>query len=404
MRAPDVARKAPANVPEKPREEILLAGLGSDLPGADDVEERPDVLFPDFGEGDARIRLDRQHDLNKKWVYHGHLSVEQGTEAYIAEMFGGGQYRCQLTTPNERGGWSIRQQRFFELPGPYKPPTKSIPTPMQVANAAKGEATTQGAAPPIIPHGADPNQVLSSALVTQLLDVMRATREPRPTMDWGPIIVAGLGVLERVVARPKDESRGNEELRRQIDDLKLQLVQMANRPSPSASGITEALAAIQQLIGVRDMIVGESSPRSGGGDDDALVNLGTKVLTLMESQRAPHVAPVPSNAPAEAAPQPGVPVQPWQQLLRAYRAQLLMAVGEGQPADLIADSIFNMMPERFMGLLENFVRLPNAVGLIMQEIPQLAPHGDWVTELRNALLRAFDEPGEESEDAANVEE
>lgn len=379
----------------RPRKTPSATPVGSPAGTAPDGEVSPgDALFKWDSAEQARVRIDRTDDRSKKLVFHGYLGLEEATEARVADLFGGGAYRAQLTSQDAlRGSWFIRATKFFEVPGAYKPPLQlpgvSSPKPEQAAAAAGvvGDVRVGG--------GAAPNDVLQTALVTQLLDIMKQTKSPAgpvASVDWGPILIAAIGVLPELFAARRESASGRDPaltaLAQQIQSLSDRLEQLQRAPSPGSVALTDQLGSLRELAGLARMLAGK---RGDDDDDEDAGDPTTKMLGKVIDMFGPRLGagtPAPGNA---VAPTGGAltHMPPVVAALRMYGPSLVGNAEEGNDPNEVAQSIEGMIPARYLPDLRAFVHQPTATAQVMQLVPALTPYAEWtqalVVSLRSRL-------------------
>lgn len=357
-----------------------------------------DQLFRPLEGPDVRVRLDRQDDMLKKWVFHGYLNQEEARDATIAEKFGGGTYRAQLTQRDPTSGsFRIQGTKVITIPGQYKPPQQVVTTD----SAARGRPTETNA--PAVERVApvSPNEILSQALVSQVLDVMKVKQDVAPRFDWGPIILAGLGVVREVLASRSPaaptaapgESAAMRMLVQQLDEMRAELRMVRNQPPPAVGAVQDTIGSIKQLLELRELLGGGRSD-DDKPESDSLVTLGTKIMEMLQGM--PRSAVVPAGASPVPAPARVVEVSSWTTYIRQVGPFLVSAAQEAADPEDVAQSVASLVPARYVAIVDQFVRQPNAAGLLMQQIPALAEHGEWV----NRFLKAMQQLGQE-EDATD---
>lgn len=384
-RKPRGAGKSPAKIPG----ESPAAGFGS--PGeSHDGEEARESLFD--VSGDSTIRVERLDEHTGRWVFHGYMT--DVTEAAISERFGGGRYKCKLLETDERGSRVIRKTREFTLPGPYRAPTDlpgvrpTVPAPVEQAAAA-------GAAHQA-PERVSVNEMLNSALVTQLLDIMKVKSQPvQPSgpPPWLEAIAPVLPVLvERLLARQPGLSPELVAMMEEFRSMRAELSALRQQ-GPVSGAMGDAIKAIRELMEVRDMIV--PGGEGGGGVDAAMLGLGTKLLEKMGS--------APAESPTVRPPTSGPPVPSsmplWQQLLMRYRVQLVEAAMRGMDPGAVADLAAQFLPAELEGVAVEYVQRPDAATVASQVIPQLQEFPKWNADFWDALRSLLLDKEGEADDA-----
>jgi hypothetical protein len=373
----------------------------------DQLPPQLDVLFP-RARPEERVRINRLDDWSKKPVIHGYLAAAEATEQFIAERWGGGKYICIHLRRNERGQDVYNEQRQVDVPGPYKPPT-------EVYGLPKAESPNPAIAPEVgtlngrIPPGMTAREALDNALLSRVFDLL--DRKPAPEtkpVDWPAMLTAGAGIITALGAMMTRKGP-DPELVKMIEKLE---VALKATPGPAQSSISDITKAIRELLGVREMLTPENGTQRG--ESGMLETILSKLLELISSrvQGGAGVVPGQPSFPRPDAPAPVSsprnespvvnPLPMWQQLLLAYREQIMMFARRGMDPDLAGPLALQFIPQDMMGVLVEFVRRDDAALLVRQTIPEMAEFDKWtqdfVHSIRAELLEdEEEEPAEEPE-------
>jgi hypothetical protein len=351
---------------------------------------RTDLLFPDARE-DERIRINRLDDYTRRPVIHGYFASHEATEARIAELWGGGRYVAIHLRRNEQGLETYYKSLTLQIPGPYKPAREIYGMPRSVdAPAATPEVGTLGGR---IPPGMSARDALDSAVISRVLDLLERGKAEGPKIDWPPIVASVTGLLGTIVTAMMSRNRGPDpEMVAMLQRLESQL---KAQPGPAASAIGDAVKAVKELIGVRDMLL----PESGGAKEFDVMSLIPKLIELVQ-QRAGVAGAGSGPAPTPLAPPASpvveaVPVPLWQRLLLHYRAQIVAFARRGMDPTLAGPLALQVVPPDMEGVLIEFVRRPNAASLVLDTLPELQEFERWVAEFVEAIRSEVMEDEEE---------
>jgi hypothetical protein len=312
-------------------------------------------------------------------IFHGALSIDEATEEKVAELFGGGKFRAQLMVRNPDGLEVVQRSQDFRLPGAYMPPMGKLPGigPVPIAGVNAGA----GPVPEQVRGGGSisPNEALNQVLIHQVLDVVKAARETKPSYE--PILAFATVILppliEGIFSRKGDDHGA--EVRAALDEMRRELASLRNQPGPVTAGIGDAVKAIRELVEVRDVITG------GGGDGDGgekgmmwkMAGEALKVLAGQQPSPAASQAP-PSRIPGRTeVPVQGPPRPMWEQMLLHYRPQLLETIRRGVAPEFAADIAMQFMEPNVEGIVIEFVKRADHVQLAAQVIPELAEFPSW---------------------------
>lgn len=347
---------------------------------------------------DSYVRLTRRDDMEKTMVFHGRLAISEANEDKIAELFGGGFYRAQLHERDQGGQYRIIKTRTFKIPGAYRPPAGILP-------GLPGSASTAGVSPGTgpglssLPPGVSAGEALNSALVGSVIDLLKgmkeASRPATPNIDWGPVIAGGTTILTALVTKliERPTTDGKAEMMELLERFAAMVKPPANQPGPASSGIADAVAAIRELLEVKDMI-------GGGGEKpdptDVMLAGVPKLLEIMANQSGRPGQPKPGVAQPPALP-PDTPM--WKRILLSQRGGILRSAAMGVEPEFAADVALTYLPQELTGAVTEFLALPDHVELAMQTIPELRSYSHWATGFFKALIDAINAPEEPEEGA-----
>lgn len=369
------ARRKPGESAGKSPDESLTA---MDLMG--EQEGEPAGLFD--AEPTEIVRVHRLDDGNKKWLFHGRLTVEEANEERLAVLWGGGKYRIQLLRTTDDGRQVIAKTRFVDLPGPYRPPVSPLPTGKQEDAARPGPgvadviAFQQGG-------GVGPQQALDMAVVSQVLDLMKDMKSG-PRADWTPVISAGLtavtGIVTAMLNRPREDNPALALLQDKLEDIQRRMEQPRTSPDSPAGMMRELLAAFRMMNEMRESVDGrgESDPM------DKLLSVASRVL-----EHAPLNNGAGQSVAAPAKPGSDVPL--WQQMIVSQRGHFLRSAALGVDPELAADVTMAYLPDQSRGIVLELLARPDLPQVVIQVIPEMGNYRHWLTQFVDAL-RAINAP------------
>lgn len=348
-------------------------------------------LFDDM-QTDTYTLIHRMDDITKRWVYHGRLSLNESNEETILERLGGGEYQVRERVRNDAGSYVYGRSRTFKLAGAYKKPTEIIDNVApKVGGRTDDPALRMGDG---IQGGTSINEIMGAgvlqlfqtqaAMQQQQMQAMRDASEAsrallmaavnQPKTDW----VSLLATLLPVVLDFMKSSRNND-----LNPLEItKLVTDAIKQNTGASGgMKDAIAAIKELLEVKDMLNGD------GASGDPMLDTANKALDLVSAGLAARAgaAPPPASAPPQAAS--AVPLAPYQQALRANGKRLLVAAQQAKDPELIAEVISEFMPPTMKGVLRELMAREDCAQLVMAEIPGLRVYEMWTVQVCGELQR-----------------
>jgi hypothetical protein len=382
----------PRKKAEKPSDTLALQP--EQEPVEELTEERKELLFP-AARGDDRIRVNRYDDYSKAPILHGYMMPGEDTEARVAELFGGGKYQCVHLVRNEKGQQVWKDSRTLTVLGPYKRPQEIYGMPKDASLTARVESgtATVHTIDPRIPSGVSPLEAMNNALVTRVLDLMesRGGRGNEKPTDWPPIVASVTTLIGTIITAMMTRKQGDPEVSAAVARLEAQLKQ---QPGPAASAIGDAVKAVKELIGVRDMLTGQENP----GKEFDPMSLVPKLLDLIQSRSgavpSPEPALLPSGEPVVVQPPRNLPM--WQQLLIRFKPQLVDFARRGIAPDLAAGMALSYMPPELEGVIVEFVQREDAGALLVQTIPELVEFQQWVKGFLDAArAEVIEEPESE---------
>lgn len=359
-----------------------------------------DEMFPDSTDPNSVIKIYRIDDQTKKWSYHGRLGLTEKKISRVAELFGGGQYRAQLNLPNARGSLVIRQTMTFSIPGAYRPPMSLpgvSPTPI---TPDSGKPSMSGGMPR---SDMSASETLNTALVSQVIELMKATREAPKDTPMNPILTAilpkAIEVLGDLMMKKKEPDEGiTALLASQADELRQLRAQLAAKPEAPVKSLKDT---IEDVLSIRQLL--ESGGEKAPDSESMMWAAGLKALEAMTGAK-PTPTSTAANPQQAMLANPNAPI--WQKVLVGQKGKLLQAAGFGLDAGFSAETAIKMMPPQIHGAMIEFLQKPDHVELAMQAIPELRNYESWAHEFFQAateILLGVDEEEGESGDALPAE-
>lgn len=385
--------KSPAKKSSEPSAEVQLASPAEEMDDEGMPELDGDEMFPDSTDPNAVIKIYRIDDQTKKWSYHGRLGLTEKKLSRVAELFGGGQYRAQLNLPNSRGSLVIRQTMTFTIPGAYRPPM-NLP--------GVGAAPVSGDSSQAVVHGASPvagmsaSETLNTALVSQVIELMKATREqPRENPLLAAILPKAIEVLGNMMMKKNEPDEGIAALlAQQANDLRELRAQLAAKPEAPVKSLKDT---IEDVMSIRQLL--ESGGEKAPDSESMMWAAGLKAL---EALTGPKAAPTPTAVNPQQAmlADPNTPI--WKKVLRGQKQKILMAAGFGLDPYFAADTAIKTMPQGIHGAVIEYLQKPDHVELAMQEIPELREYVNWTTDFFAAASEIMlGEPEEEAQEGVS---
>lgn len=355
-------------------------------------------LFDSTQDAEGYVKVWRRDDIDKQLVFHGRFAVEEATTDRVAELFGGGSYRAQLFERNGSGTFVIVKTVSFKLPGYYKPPKE---TPLHGTQRQDKPASSAGESERM--GTMNPSEALNTALVSQVIDMLKAVRQPQPNplMDLLPSVIA---IVPELMKRKDDVNPAiTAMLQQQADELRelrREMATVAQKPSGPPQNFLELA---EQVRAMRELFQGDEG---GKPDPESMMwAAGLKALEVLGQGKGASVAqqPASNNPPAAGAlADPNVPM--WRKLLLSQKGSMLMAARFGIDPAAAAEVAVKRMPQHLMGVVGEFIQKPDHVALAMQEVPELREFERWTTDFfaaaHDMLIGGEEEEigGEEVED------
>jgi hypothetical protein len=364
---------------------------------------------------DPRVRILWYDGALGKWITHGFLPIDEAGPDLLAEMFGGGKWKTQVVAYDDQGKVAIRWARDWVIPGPYKPPIKELPglgprtaaAATEVANVRPRETETRGGPYP------SAGESLNAALVGSVLDLLKAQREmvktPVSTTDWGAVLSVVAPVAQAIILKMMDRNTTDPVLVATLHKLEGELESLQNKPGPTANAVTDVLESIERIVKVSSKVRKLAAGDEESTDPEAAMwSMGKKAFEALLSGQ--HSVPGSGTAPLlPGATVPGGPPQPpkplWERILIRHGRDMLIAASRGVDPTLAADWTMNMIPSDLQGAVIELLRKPEAEGLVMQVLPDLAQYPQWVHDfVVTARESLVGEPEPEDETTVEIRE
>jgi hypothetical protein len=392
---PKVSKK-PKNKPESPSVGRPVERFAK-LPAEDGKgEPGPELLYPEATSAN-RIRISRLDDFNKKEILHGYLNEVEQTEARIAELWGGGTYATFLLETNERGQWVVANRKNIRVLGQYKPPGGIYGLPTAPSGPPGTAGTTLVAQDPRIPPGSTARELVESALLGKVLDLMEQKNKTVPGFDWGPIITGALGLIQALVDRPRHDPQQSA-LAEELRQLRSEIERTRNQPGPATHSIADVLEAVEKIASARKLFGGGEDEERGGSP---LTGLLAPILQLL-AKGGQVSQPTPAEPRGNPPSTSGDPGPVWVQLLRHYGRDFVGAAQRNVEPFFVAEMALRFVPSEYEGVLFEFVQRPDAATAAMEVIPQLKQFPTWTgkvfEELRNQMQEGESEATVEGEE------
>lgn len=385
----------------------------ADAPPEEAGGEGSESLFD--ASGDARVRILRRDERTQKMVTHGYMEPTV-SEEMVSARFGGGHYRAQLFVPDDSGVPKVKRSRDFDIPGPYKPPTK-INTMDEVGpNAPLPQQSGNGATTIAVGGGDDLMQVLKAGIINTLLEMMKSTKEMRGA-PAGPDPML-LKLMETQAATQtkmmefmltlatKDSGGDRKEIVKEMLQMKELFAPPANTGNVPANPMEMFNNMLDTFKSFREAAE-DVAPKAASGDPlmdsiPKLVEVVAEQHALNKQQRANAAPrPAPTHTPAvQTLPMPDTPL--WKQLLRQQGNRLVASAVAAHDPDVIAGTAILFAPPHIKAALAEFFHREETevTADILVEVPALAQHTTWLTEFVNAAqYRLFPEEFSEDDDA-----
>lgn len=398
---PRKSRKSPGESPA-----LTLGVSPAESPGASEIEEPiEDKLFPDAIEGTHRIRVQREDDYSKKLILHGYLSPDEGTEARMAELWGGGKYVVGLIGSDETGRQVIRRQNRISILGGYKRPGEiyGMQGSQPAAALPPGPGGISNAIGALPAGRISINEALDELRLKQVLDIVRTKESPVSAVPWERIFDMGVKLVEVFAGNRRDP---NAELREEMARLREDMRRPAT--GPVTSGVEDMAKAISAILDIKERITDPTGDGGGRGEKDSgLMGIAGDILKMAMAGQAREAAGgqptrIPGKTEVPPVPQSPPPPPPssapmWQQLLRQYRGQLVMFARRGVDPEWVIETVMNLISPDLMGVLQEFAMKPDAATIAIQEIPELGEFPTFNEALWKGLREAVSGVDDEEE-------
>jgi hypothetical protein len=341
-------------------------------------------LFSDVSrKEDDYVRVLRRDDAEKTLVFHGKLAPEETTSEKIAELFGGGYYKCIYFQRSETGAYVFTRARIIRLPGPYKPPTGQLPgvgQPNPASSNGKPEVGT-------LPQGGSATETLNSALVASVLEMMKSFSKPAPPppppLPWGEILTAISPIVKGLLERKPEPQPDVMEIVKQVKEL----LPASNPAAPVTNTVTDMIKGMKELLGLKDVLEGKEGPVDS---ETAMWTLGAKALDVLAARGGATQPETQPQQPGRTAPPQLPPDTPmWKRLLLSQKKQLLNAAGANIAPDTAAELALQFLPPTAQGVLAEFLALPDHVEIAMQTIPELRNFPHWTQDFFAEVVLQF---------------
>jgi len=328
------------------------------------------------------------------------------TEETVLNEFGGGKYRVQLLVRDEGGREVIKTQRDFELPGLYKLPDGDLPG---IGSRAVGGpkpkvfASSEAVATiPQIPNNNDLMEVLKAGIINTLLDMMKTSREARPSGP-DPLLLKLMEQQAQTQQKMMEfmltlATANKSESRETTMELLAKAKELVGGPAASGNPMEMFNSMLEAMTRMRDVAEDINPPSARSGDPlmdsiPRLVEVVAEQHEMNKRQRAAQQTP-PASVAVTTPIVSERPMAMWQQILRRESKRLISFAIAKQDPDLIAGTAVILAPPHIREALAIFLhRAPEAVEAdILVEIPELAEHRAWLTDfVQAAQERLFPE-------------
>jgi len=394
------ASKSPSKKPVQDEPEARLESpFASDavsIMEQDEQDSDDDIIFPELTNRNIIVRLSRIDDNTGKYSPHGKLPLMEARYSKVTELFGGGRYKAQAHEPDATGSPKIRGTRTWIIPGVYRPPLHLPGDSVGVPLSADSGTASMVVQPP---HGGmSASETLNTALVSQVIELMKATREqPRENPLMAAILPKAIEVLGDMVMK---KNSGTDDavtalLLQQQNDIRELRALLAAKPEAPVKSLKDT---IEDVMSIRQLLEqgGEKAPDS----ESMMWAAGLKALEALTAGKSP-APPTAVNPQQPMLADPNTPI--WKKILKAQKQKILMAAGFGLDPYFAADTAIKTMPPQIHGAVIEFLQKPDHVELAMQELPELRNYVNWTTEFFAAasdiLLGEPDSEEEEGQDS-----
>lgn len=356
---------------------------------------------------DSFVSLHKYDNESKALVYVGKLFPGEATEEFLQEHYGGGRWRCQEKARDDRGSFAITRTRTVLLAGPEKRvsemPIRTRNTPITAGNGAPPVVQTLTAA-----AASSPREMVDAAMASKVIDILKVSNEVSggdKADKMMEFMLAQMSNMQSLVLALITKDKGESAADKMIPPL-MELV-MKREKADAPQSVKDMIEGLKSLKDLSDDVNGSNS-RTG----DPILDSIPRVLGVIEglSKQPTQGVPVPARRPpgAPALPNPPVATPPapeplWAQLIRQSKGLLLNVAGRGVDPVGAAESMLVMMPEHHVGILKEFLSLPEPVTTLYQLVPEMQNFPAWtgafVQHLHDDLLAPDDDDAETGEHA-----
>lgn len=311
--------------------------------------------------------------------------VSAGLPAYVKQHYGGGEYRFDIRGPIGKGrAKGYKGGGSFTVDKAIPPKYPHDPEPEEPARAAA-----------LAPSGSSLGDSLNTAVVTLVLDLVRQGQDAQRQMMESNRVQNEL-MLSQIRQmqennRPRDDRDPLEMFQRMAEIM---------RPAQQAGS---PLGQLKELLEVRDLLTGEKAEPSALGivAEIAPQLLGTinKALDGRQPAQPQPAATIhnPDGKPVAEVPGPIPPAQPAPapegaavlQLLGRWVPRLAQWAEQDRNPEWVAETLLYEVPAGYHAALQAAIEPEEAVGQIVAGFPIIAPFGDWLAEVRTALLASL---------------
>lgn len=361
----------------------------SGSPGQSPVESSADVepldsntsnIFDGMAE-DSFVALHKYDNESKALVYVGKLFPGEATEEFLQEHYGGGRWRCQEKARDDRGSFTITRTRTILLAGPEK---RVQDMPIRTRNAP---LTTNGTAPATVATltaaaASSPREMVDAAMASKVIDILKVSNEVSggdKADKMMEFMLAQMSNMQNLVLALITKDKGESAADRMIPAL-MELV-MKREKADAPQSVKDMIEGLKSLKDLSDDVNGSNS-----GTGDPILDSIPRVLGVIEglSKQPQGAPPVPARRPpgTPTLPNPPVATPPvqeplWAQLIRQSKGLLLNVAGRGVDPVGAAESMLVMMPEHHVGILKEFLALPEPVTTLYELVPEMRNFPAW---------------------------
>ena len=368
-------------------------------------------------QGEARVRVLHRNEKTQRFEPHGYFPTD-ATEETILTEFGGGKFRVQLLVRDETGREIIKTTRDFDLPGQYKIPEGDLPgIGSRAVGGPKPKIFATGdavATIPQIPNNNDLMEVLKAGIINTLLDMMKTSREVRPSGP-DPMLLKLMEqqsqtqqkMMEFMLTLATQKSGGSRE---ETFELLAKAKELIGGSATGMNPMEMFNSMLEAMTRMRDVAEDINPPNARSGDPlmdsiPRLVEVVAEQHEMNKRQRTVQQAP-PTSVAVTTPIVSERPMAMWQQILRRESKRLISFAIAKQDPDLIAGTAVILAPPHIREALAIFLhRAPEAVEAdILVEIPELAEHREWLTDfVQAAQERLFPDEFTDADEKEPVE-